>query len=614
MRLADRGRSRAVAVTVAGVVAAAAAGAAELVDLLPGLEQETIVKRFERRDPRPAPNMLVVAIDDKTFSDLDKQWPFPRRYHARAIDRLTRDGARSIVYDVQFTEPTKVYDDNRLINAVDRAHDVVLATAETDEHGRTNVLGGTEVTRSIGARVGASNLPEGRGGVLQRFEYAHAGLPTLATVTSGIVGRAPPPSAYEKDGAWIDFHGPPGTIRNVSFSDLVNGKVDPALVRGRIVVVGAASPTLQDVHPTPTSDRLMSGPEIEANAIDTAIRGLPLHGTPTWAGLLLVLGLGFLPALISLRLRALAAALLAPAIAVVFLLISQYVFDHGRILPVAVPLFALSLGTVSTITAGYVAERRQRHRVLRRNLELEEAVRERTAELRQTQLEVIQRLASATESRDQETGLHLERISRMCEKVGLAMGMSPTDAETLRNASLLHDVGKIGVPDAVLLQAGELTTDDREIMRRHTTVGGSILSGSSAPIMKMAQQIALTHHEHWDGSGYPDGLAGEEIPLAGRICAVCDVFDALLSERPYKEPWRVDEALAELRRERGTHFDPKVVDAFMSIVDDLDPSLLAPSRRGGPASGDHVAASGTPNRARVPGGTPAPRATAPRSG
>jgi CHASE2 domain-containing sensor protein len=596
MRFADRGRSRATAVIVVGFLAAAAAGAAELVDLLPGLEQETIVKRFERRGAREAPNLLVVAIDDKTFSDLGKQWPFPRRYHARAIDRLRRDGARAIVYDVQFTERTNDYDDNRLINAVDRAHDVVLATAETDEHGRTNVLGGPSVVKAVGAKVGASNLPEGRGGVLQRFEYAHAGLPSLATVTAGIVGRAPPPSAYEDGGAWIDFHGPPGSVSTVSFSDLVRGRVDPARVRGRVVVVGAASPTLQDVHPTPTSDRLMSGPEIEANAIDTAIRGLPLHGTPTWAGLLLVLGLGFLPALISLRLRALVAALLAPAIAVGFLLVSQEVFEHGRILPVAVPLFALSLGTVSTISAGYVAERRQRHRVSQRNVELEEAVRERTAELRQTQLEVIQRLAHATESRDQETGLHLERISRMCEKVGLAMGMTPDEAETLRNASLLHDVGKIGVPDAVLLRAGELTDEDREIMRRHTTVGREILGGSSAPIMQMAEEIALTHHEHWDGTGYPNGLSGEEIPLAGRICAVCDVFDALLSERPYKEPWRVDEALAELRRERGTHFDPRVVDAFMSIVDDLDPSLLAPSR------------------APAPGDTRAPRAAAPRSG
>ena len=133
-------------------------------------------------------------------------------------------------------------------------------------------------------------------------------------------------------------------------------------------------------------------------------------------------------------------------------------------------------------------------------------------------------------------------------------------------------------------------------MRLHPTVGAEILSGSESPIVQMAEEIALTHHEHWDGSGYPRGLVGEEIPLAGRICAVCDVFDALLSERPYKEPWRVDDALAELRRERASHFDPAVVDAFLSIVDDLDPSLLAPSR------------------APAPDGTPAPRAAAPQSG
>jgi response regulator RpfG family c-di-GMP phosphodiesterase len=322
----------------------------------------------------------------------------------------------------------------------------------------------------------------------------------------------------------------------------------------------------------------MSGPEIEANAVDTVLRGFPLHGTPTWVDLLIVLALGFLPALLSLRLRTLAAALAAPLIAIGYLLAAQFAFNRGHILPVAVPLFALSLGTVSTISAGYVAERRQRGFVTRRNAELEEAVRERTAELRSTQLEVIHRLAHATESRDQETGMHLERISRLCEQLGLAMGMTPTEAETLRNASLLHDVGKIGVPDAILLQPGGLSDDDREIMRRHTTVGAKIVSGSNSPVMQMAEQIALTHHERWDGRGYPNGLAGEEIPLPGRICAVCDVFDALLSERPYKDPWPYQDALAELRRERGHHFDPAVVDAFLRIVDDLDPALLASVR------------------------------------
>ena len=247
----------------------------------------------------------------------------------------------------------------------------MLATAETDEKGHSNVLGGDAFLHSIGAEAAASNLPEGRGGVLQRVEYEHGGLPTLATVVARRTGRPTKASSFERNGAWIDFHGPPGTIDTVSFSDLLDGKVDPARVRGRIVVVGAASPTLQDVHPTPTSDKLMSGPEIEANAIDTVLRDMPLRGTPRWAGLLIVLALGFLPALVSLRLRPLVAVAVVPAIAFVFLFIAQRAFDHGRILPVAMPLLALALGTVSTIGAGYAAERRQRFRVTRRNVELE---------------------------------------------------------------------------------------------------------------------------------------------------------------------------------------------------------------------------------------------------
>ena len=196
--------------------------------------------------------------------------------------------------------------------------------------------------------------------------------------------------------------------------------------------------------------------------------------------------------------------------------------------------------------------------------------------------------------------MHLERISRMCERVGLELGMTATEAETLRNASLLHDVGKIGVPDAILLQPSALSDADREQMRLHTTVGAELLSGASSEVMRMAEEIARTHHERWDGDGYPAGLAGEAIPLPGRICAVCDVFDALLSERPYKEPWSLEDALAQLRRDRGAHFDPEVVDAFLRIVDSLDPELLArgPSSAAAPAPGD----------------TPAPPAAAPRSG
>ena len=201
MNVTGRRRSRAVAILMAGVFAAGAAGAADLGRLLPGLEQESLQQRFERRDATPAPNMLVVAVDDKTFADLQLKWPFPRRWHAQAIDRLRRAGARVIVYDVQFTEQTTARDDNALIDAIDRAHDVVLATAETDEHGKTNVLGGPELLKSVGAQAAASNLPEGRGGVLQRVEYAHGGLATLATVTARLVGRPPARSSFPDSGA-----------------------------------------------------------------------------------------------------------------------------------------------------------------------------------------------------------------------------------------------------------------------------------------------------------------------------------------------------------------------------------------------------------------------------
>jgi CHASE2 domain-containing sensor protein len=571
---------RTVIAVVAALVAIGAGGAAEFARLLPGLEQDSVTQRFERRGAVSAPGLLVVAIDDKTFDDLGESWPFPRSRHAQAIDRLRRDGARAIVYDVQFTEQTTPREDNALIEAVGRARNVVLATAETDEHGNSNVLGGDDHLARLGARAGASNLPPGPGGVLQRFNASAGGLETLAMAAAQRVGRAPAIGAFDHGGAWIDFRGPPGTIDTVSFSDLLKGRVDPALVRGRIVVVGASAATLQDVHPTPTaSGELMSGPEIEANTIYTATHGLPLRDAPRWIDLLAILVLGLLPALASLRLRALLAALLAPGAAVAWLVFAQLSFNSGYVVSVAAPLFALALGTVATIAAGYLAERKRRHRFAVRNEALEEAVHVRTAELRETQLEIIHRLAAATESRDEETGLHLERIGLLCERVGLVLGLTAAEAETLRHASLLHDVGKIAVPDAILTKPGKLTDEEWVVMRRHAEAGAHILSGSSAPIMRMAEEIALTHHERWDGGGYPHGLSGEQIPLVGRICAVCDVFDALLSPRPYKEPWPVQDALDELRRERGKHFDPAVVDAFMTLVDDLDPLLLDAGRQ-----------------------------------
>jgi HD-GYP domain-containing protein (c-di-GMP phosphodiesterase class II) len=562
-----RGRDGLV-ILVAMLTAVALALVAKDVHLLDGLEDQTVAMRFEARGAQPDGKLAVVAIDDVTFSDLQAQWPFKRSLHARAIDALRRAGAREIVYDVQFTEPTTPHEDLALFRAVRRAGDVVLATTETDGHGGTNVLGGDENVARAGAHAAAANLETDRGGVIHRFPYASGGLPSVGVVAAGLAaGRQLPPRAFDRDGAWIDYAGPRGTVPTVSFSDLVAGRADPKLFRGRIVVVGATAPTLQDVHSTPTADdRLMSGPEIQANAIATALRRLPLRDAPPWIGLLALLLLGALPALAHLRTRGLKAAALSPLLALAFAGAVQLAFTRGWMVPVTYPLLALFLSTVSTMSAAFVSERRERTRVVEHNDLLEQRVRERTAELRDTQLEVVRRLGQAVESRDGDTGEHIERISRLCHQLARAVGLSEDEAELIGNASTMHDVGKIGIPDSVLLKPGRLDPDEWALMQSHTTIGAAILAGSSSALLQMAESIARTHHERWDGSGYPAGLRGEAIPLAARICAVCDVFDALLSTRRYKRGWSVDEAIAELLAQRGRHFDPALVDAFVAMA------------------------------------------------
>jgi HD-GYP domain-containing protein (c-di-GMP phosphodiesterase class II) len=205
----------------------------------------------------------------------------------------------------------------------------------------------------------------------------------------------------------------------------------------------------------------------------------------------------------------------------------------------------------------------------RSNKRLEIKVRERTEDLRESQLELVRRLADAAESRDDATGVHISRMSRMCHQLALDAGMDDAEAEQLLHASSMHDIGKIAIPDRILLKEGALSPEEWEIMKTHTTAGAQLLSGSRSPVVRMAETIARTHHEKWDGSGYPEGLAGEDIPPAARIAAVCDVFDALCSVRPYKAAWDVEDALVEIRRLAGTHLDPRLAELFVSRRPDL---------------------------------------------
>ncbi|WP_425144755.1 HD domain-containing phosphohydrolase [Deinococcus sp.] len=191
---------------------------------------------------------------------------------------------------------------------------------------------------------------------------------------------------------------------------------------------------------------------------------------------------------------------------------------------------------------------------------------ERTAELARAQHEVVTRLALAAEYRDDTTGAHTKRVGQAAARIARALGWLPERAEILGVAARLHDVGKIGIPDAVLLKAGKLSAEEFEQMKTHTLIGARILSGGRSELLRLAEEIALTHHERWDGSGYPNGLRAEQIPLTGRIVALADVYDALTQERPYKRAWTPQEALKELQSQAGTHFDPLIVQTALRVL------------------------------------------------
>ena len=197
---------------------------------------------------------------------------------------------------------------------------------------------------------------------------------------------------------------------------------------------------------------------------------------------------------------------------------------------------------------------------------LDEMVKERTQELDQTRLQIIQRLGRAAEYKDNETGMHVIRMSHYSKLLGLANGMSEEEAELLLNAAPMHDIGKIGIPDRILLKPGKLDENEWEIMKTHPQMGAEILGSHNSVLLNLARDIALTHHEKWDGSGYPNALKGEEIPLHARIVAITDTFDALTTVRPYKHAWLVADAIDLLKKEAGSHFDPDLVDKFLNIM------------------------------------------------
>lgn len=234
------------------------------------------------------------------------------------------------------------------------------------------------------------------------------------------------------------------------------------------------------------------------------------------------------------------------------------------------PIHAIDAG----LRVGNLLETRRLYREVSAHTRvLEERIELRTRELELVRLEFVQRLALAAEYRDEEGAEHVQRVGRSAALLARELGLPEADVRLIRSVAPLHDIGNIGIPDSLLLRAGELSDDEFELIKGHTMIGSKILSGGRSRHLRMAEEIARSHHERWDGSGYPDGLAGRSIPLPARLTAVADVFDALTRRRPHKEAWPLEQSVAEIGRQAGSHLDPDAVSAFGSLDHE---ALLAP--------------------------------------
>jgi HD-GYP domain-containing protein (c-di-GMP phosphodiesterase class II)/CHASE2 domain-containing sensor protein len=610
--------------------------AADYLGIFDGLNVRLYDAFFRARGVRPpAEKIVIVGIDDQSLRSLGR-WPLNRGLYARLLDKLKTAGAVGI--DLILSEAAA--GDEQLGEAI-RKHGRVVLTAYYDKNlnrilpaaalgpgrvGHVHIERDVDqISRSLFQTLSdpAGSMPSFSAAVYETY-LGHPWqrrdpLPDIGA--SGRSGRL-----FQTDYFKINYYGPPGTFRHVSFADVLADRTPISFFNGKIVLVGATAVGLQDRSSTPFSGTRdeMPGVEIQANALNNLLDGTAMRDVRQSVVWLLcfvidLLGLAFFIKTSERRAAWIWAAGLLGVTAVsyflfarfhrwlgpgIFYLTTAYVFLAAYLLKLDAAARQLDrkYASVAAHFAGTAPAKRRGRRgliglisrdgingkirgllAIEESYEgnLEEAVRERTRELaeavamiRRASNELIVRLAKAVESRDQSTGNHVARVALYSQIIARAMGRSKEYVEAIAITSSIHDIGKIGVPDDILLKKGALTFEEREIMRTHTRIGYGILSASEHPRIREAAAIALTHHEHWDGSGYPAGLKGEEIPAEARIVALCDLYDALRSERTYK-PGLDHETAVRYITEGGPNtspqnFDPEVLRAFRDSAGTFD--------------------------------------------
>jgi adenylate cyclase len=361
-----RKRARLALMAMVAVLAVGMGVVAYEKDLLRWLELQSIDARFGVRGTQAQPKgVAVVAIDAQTFSERpDDRWPFLRRRHAKAIEILKDAGAKVIAYDVQFTEQSNPEDDAALYNAVYQAGNVVLGTSEIAKGGKTRIFGGDEAVKDARARPASAQYDLDPNGVIRRIPYSTDGLKTMPVVSyERATGRHPDVERFKPDGAWIDFAGPPRTIRTLPFSRLLARDFPRDFFRGRVVVVGASAPSLQDVHPTSTSGAdEMSGPEVQASAIATLQAGIPLRSVPDWVNIALIVLMASIAPLLGMRLGLLWVIVAALGAIAAFVVGVQIAFESGHLVAMTYPILAAFVSTIGVVGVRYFTEVRERRR------------------------------------------------------------------------------------------------------------------------------------------------------------------------------------------------------------------------------------------------------------
>ena len=523
----------------------------------------------------PSPNVVVVGVDDDALETYGMWAGWPRSLHVQAIDNLSNAGARVIGIDILFSDVSP--DDEALAAAMKRAGNIVLPLVGTEYQPSldpkvtyAHVLPPWPDLGRASSSIGHANILPDRDGTVRRLPLVIRDsngqiYPAFSLAVLHAFFAEPLPQEYLRQdgllhllsrdvpvddsyGFRLDFAPESASRPYLSYKDVVNGDFDPSVVENKIILIGMTATGELDKWAVPVSTDKVPGVYVHAAAIDNILRQQFLIEVDQAANLMIMLLLMGITGISLPRLGLRWGGATVVVLFIGYLAAGFFAFENGYVLNILYPLSVLPvsyIGNVFILNGATLVENSRLH--------------QRVADGYKS---TIKALAASIDAKDHYTRGHSQRVTEFALLAATSLSMSQDELEILEYAGILHDIGKIGIPDSVLRKPGPLTPEEWEIIRQHPVIGASIIEGIA--FLEEARKLALHHHERYDGTGYPDSLAGEDIHLGARLLAVADSFDSMTTDRAYRTAMSIDDALDELRRSCGTQLCPIAVEAFIS--------------------------------------------------